>query len=164
MSEEELYPLISKWLHGFLSGRYRRFKVLVEDTHRKNLSDFIFSKNLHGLFPSYTVFDIKVDITGVILGRDSARLVFVECKIKPIRLLDVGQLLGYSLVAKPAYSFLISPEGFSNPLISLLKNYGRYDILEYTFNGRSRKKLILAAWDQEKRDLVWKGVLPPGIL
>jgi len=164
MSEKELYRPISEWLQGFLKGRYRRHKIIVEDTHRRKLSEFIFSKNIHRYFPNYSLFDIKVDITGVILGEDSAQLVFIECKIKPIRLLDVGQLLGYSLVAKPAYSFLISPGGLSAPLFSLLKNYGRYDILEYATSGPSKKKLIICTWDSARRDIQWRDALPPGVL
>jgi hypothetical protein len=164
MSEELLYKPISDWLFQFLKYRYKRFEIIVEDTHKIRLSDFLFKRNIHKFFPAYKVYDIKVDITGVILNSNSGRLVFVECKTKQIKLLDVGQLLGYSLVARPIYSFLISPQGISAPLFLLIKNYGRYDILGYSVDKRKDRKIILCQWDESKKDINWNNIIPPGSL
>lgn len=158
MRECELYPEITKWLLNYLRSHYRRAKIFVEDTHRVNLSDFLERLGMKDRFPEYTAYDIKVDITGLIVKHQQADLVFVECKLHAIRLLDVGQLLGYSLVAKPIHSFLLSPNGISVPLYNLLKIYGRYDILNY---GKGLV-LKLAQWDTRKKEPFWTSLLPPG--
>lgn len=164
MIEENLYAPIVNWLKIFLKGHFRKSYIIVEDTHRVKLSDFIFAKGAHKFFSDYTLYDIKVDITGMIINVESAKLVLVECKTKPIKLLDVGQLLGYSLVVKPSFSFLISPEGISAPLFSLFRNYGRYDILEYPFEKGNKKKILLCKWNINKNDIEWNEIIPPGIL
>lgn len=158
MTEKELYPQIAQWLSSYLISHYKKAKIIVEDTHRINLSDFLVRINMQNKFPEYTSYDIKVDVTGIINSSKRADLVFVECKLNAIRLLDVGQLLGYSLVAKPIQSFLLSPEGISDPLHRLLKNYGRYDILKY---GKELA-LKIARWDIRKKEPLWASLLPTG--
>lgn len=158
MIEKELYPQITKWLYGFLKQRHKKTEIIVEDTHKIHLSDFLMRIGLQDSFPEFNAYDIKVDITGVINSTRKAHLVFIECKMKAVRLLDVGQLLGYSLVAKPLYSCLLSPEGISDPLNRLLKVYGRYDILRY---GKELT-LKIAQWDYNRNEPLWNTMLPPG--
>ncbi|MDI1471524.1 hypothetical protein QI155_03170 [Thermodesulfovibrio sp. 1176] len=158
MKEQDLYSQVSKWLYNYLNSWNKRKEIIVKDTHKVNLSDFIVKNNLQNLIPQYSAYDIKVDITGIIKDKNNLKLVFVECKIKPIRLLDVGQLLGYSLVAKPIEAFLISPRGTSEPLYQLLKIYGRYDILSYDKN----RNIKILTWDIQKKEPVWSSILPPG--
>lgn len=158
MMEKELYPQTRDWLLNFLNQRYKKAEIFVEDTHKILLSDFLERSGIPEKFPEFKAYDIKVDITGIIITNKKAHLVFVECKIKPIRLLDVGQLLGYSLVSKPLYAYLFSPEGISDPLNRLLKIYGRYDILRY---GKELT-LKIAQWDIKRKEPLWSTVLPSG--
>lgn len=156
--EEELYPHIREWFERFLKDRHKRSRVEAHDTHKINLSNFLQNSEIHKFFPEFSSYDIKVDITGVILSTKSAKLAFVECKIKAVTLRDLGQLLGYSRVAKPDYSFLISPEGISAPLNILLQTFGRYDVLEYGDNLRIK----IAKWNMKKMEIDSNSLLPPG--
>ncbi|MEK9136928.1 MAG: hypothetical protein AAB393_07385, partial [Bacteroidota bacterium] len=98
------------------------------------------------------------DITGFIVLKDRIHLVFAEVKIAEIGLADVGQILGYSRVARPYLSMLVSLNGCSAPLESILVTYGRYDILEYQ-KGRMIK---IAKWLPNRNDIDPKSILPRG--
>ena len=155
--EEELYPYVIEWLRKFLKGRHRNSDVDVYDTHKINLSKFLQNNELQNYFPEFSAFDIKVDITGIIKSKKSVKLAFVECKTDPITLKDVGQILGYSKVANPDYSFIISPSGLSSPLSVLLQTFGRYDLLEY-----GSRKIRIAKWNLERMEIDSNTILPPG--
>lgn len=101
---------------------------------------------------------IHRDVTGVVRTDTSLRFAFVECKTAPITLRDVGQLLGYSLVAKPDWAFLLSPEGLSSRLNTLLVTYGRQDILTYASNRAIR----LASWDTRRSEIDSSTLIPKG--
>jgi hypothetical protein len=122
------------------------------------LSGFIAMQGLQGSFPDYAAYEIKVDVTALLFLRSAVKLAFVECKIGPITLRDVGQLLGYSLVAQPEKSLLISPRGVSDRLSTLLVTLGRTDILSY---GRDRH-LRLASWNWQRGEIDLPTVLPKG--
>jgi len=157
MKESDLYPDVKNWLYGYLKSRYRTAKIITEDTHNIKLSAFIFRKGLINKFPRYKVFDIKTDITGVIIRKSGASsLVFVEFKITKITLTNVGQLLGYSLVADPLLSFLMSPAGISQTLFNLLYRYNRYNILQYNKD----KKIQIVPWGINRKGPVWKDKIP----
>lgn len=160
MREQELYPLLSKWLNRFLRGRHGKAEINVFDSSKTKLSNLLFRQHLTRYFPYYNAFDIQVDITGIVEKKNAALLAFVECKANDITLRDVGQIWGYSKVASPEYSFLISPTGPSESLLYLLKTFGRYDLLEY----RKNKRIIIANRDIQRKDLDYGSVLPPGEL
>lgn len=157
--ETALYEPVRIWFEKLLKGKYRRSQVKAYDSHRISLGKLIEKLALQKCFPQFSAWDIKVDITAVILGKNSARLAFVECKTAPITLRDVGQLLGYSIVANPAVSLLISPKGVSAPLMTLMKVFGVYAILEF---GPQRRRIRIVRWDPAKRDIVYAQTLPPG--
>jgi len=160
IKEKDIYPEIRIWLEDFLKNRHRRSKIEVVDSHKIKLSHLIFDLGYSRYFPQYNVFDIKVDITGFIKTKEKTLLAFIECKINPINLRDVGQILGYSLVAGPEYSFIISPDGVSSSLSSLFKTFGRYDILEYQKN----KRIKIATWNMKRKEIERASVMPPGEL
>lgn len=78
--------------------------------------------------PEWVTYDLHVDVTGFILSKEHAQLVFVECKLPVLTLAHLSQLLGYSRIALPLFSFLISPAGCSDSVISLIKTYARGDV------------------------------------
>ena len=81
-------------------------------------------------------------------------MAFVECKNTKLTLAHLSQLLGYSRIAQPLYSFLISPIGFSLTLALLLQEYRRHDVLEYHWEaGRIPRKIVLAQWDMATANL-----------
>lgn len=89
-------------------------KIYVDDTSRKALSRWLLEYKFYSLFPDYQTYEIEVDVAGVIECPGGAYLGFVECKLNRITLRDLSQLLGYSKVAKPLWSLIISPKGIQN--------------------------------------------------
>ena len=78
----------------------------------------------------------------------------MECKNTKLTLAQLSQLLGYSRIAQPLYSFLISPVGFSLTLVSLLQKYRRHDVLEYLWEpGKIPWQVAVAQWDMTTANL-----------
>lgn len=152
-----MYPEVCAWLGNLLKSRFPRSVVTVADTSRVTLGDYLERKGLSELFPDYQTYEINVDVTGVVKRKDPC-LVFVECKLTVLTLRDLSQLLGYSKVAKPIYSILISPAGMSKALSLLLKVYRRYDVLEYAENQR----LKIGDWDAVRKTVDPATIIPAG--
>lgn len=160
MNEKDLYPDVRAWFTRYLKDRIGRGKIEVIDTHSINLSRLIIDRGLQRSLPQASSFDIKVDITAIIKQRKQIKFAFVECKLTPISLRDLGQILGYSRVADPLYSFIISPELISTPLLNLFQVFGRYDILDYGSNKRIR----IAMWNNQRKEIDSNTIIPPGPL
>lgn len=161
MNEVELYEPVRTWLEKVLRERYKRMDIRVFDTHKVKLSRLINDLGMQNLFPQFNAWDVKVDITGVVSNDKNGYLALVECKVKQLTLRDIGQLLGYSIVVNPILSVLTSPSSPTDPLITLLKDYGRLDVLEY---GPQKRHIRIAKWDNVKNEVIPSSVLPPGRL
>ena len=153
-----MYPHVKSWLKAYLQSLNAQATVTTFDTSTVALSRFLESHNLQGFFPQYHSYDIYVDVTGIIQTRDVVYLAFVECKLNPIGLRDLSQLLGYSKVASPIYSIITSPAGIGSAITYLLKSYGRLDVLEYA-HGR---RLKIATWDSDRREIKLPTLIPAG--
>lgn len=138
---------------------YSGWSVEVFDTSKSKLSNFLDRIGVQA-FSGSEAFEIEVDIIGLLRRGKAAQLAFVECKVGPISLKDVGQILGYSRVALPVLSAIISPGGISASLDLLLNTYNRVDILEYG----SGKRIKIGTWDASRRQVDPASVLPPGEL
>ena len=160
MKETALYKPVSHWLQKLLKDTYKRSNVSVFDTHKTRLSSFLERQRLADQFPECAAYDIQVDLTAILRTKHAVALVFVECKSKPIRLLDIGQLLGYTRIVNPSAALLISPEGASQSLQTLLRTFGRYDLLTYG----DHRSLVIAQWDVGKKQIDYSSLLPPGPL
>ena|SRR3990172_6185808 len=158
MQERQLYPSVISWFNEKLRNQYKRSEIAVFDTSRVNLWRFLRDQNLHALFPDYLTYEIRIDITAIIKSKTKAELAFIECKVGEITLRDVSQLLGYSRVANPVLSILLSPKSVSRSMHHLLKSYLRYDVLNYAPNRRIR----ICLWDQSKKEIDARHTLPPG--
>lgn len=147
--ESELYPFIVRWFSSYLQDRFPHDTVLVLDSSRKSLSRLIRERGLFaGLPDEWPSWDIHVDIVGFVSTQRRKYLSFVECKVNALNLDHMSQLLGYSRVANPLHSFLISPEGVSDSLRSLLVTYGRLDVLDYSNSpGHLPRSIKVARWD-----------------
>ena len=157
-AEKYLYPDICKWFKFFLEQKFRQSKIQVADTSRKNLSKWLVENKLHEAFPDYQTYEIEVDVSGVIESSKEVHLAFVECKLGKITLRDISQLLGYSRVALPVYSFIISPKGISQSLNSLFNIFRRNDVLYYSKD----KHVIIGKWDERRKDLNLNSIIPKG--
>jgi len=150
-NEIEMYPDIIKWLETNLKNKFgeEALKIKVLDTHDSDLSNFIMQMNYQKYFPEFSTFNIRQDITGFIEYKNKVDLVFVECKNTSLSLIHLSQIIGYSCIALPIYSILLSPQGMGKTLNKLLKNYNRLDILEF----RPQKKIQIIKWDENKQDI-----------
>lgn len=157
-SEQELYPEVIEWVIKYLQGKYCSAEIKAYDTSRQDLSEFLRRHKLHSFFPEFETYIIRVDVTASIRYKDKCDLAFVECKLKPISLNDISQILGYSKVVKPRHSFIMSPEGISAPVSTLIKVFKRYDILEYAKDSRIR----IAQWSRTTQSIDISTLLPPG--
>ena len=160
MREEDLYPQVRNWLESELRSSMRGAeRINAYITPRTSVTRLLESEGLAPFFNSeYITYDIRVDITGVVVKNGRGHLVFVECKMNKISLRDFSQLLGYSVVARPLYSLIISPKGISDSLQKLIDSFSRTDILKY---GRDRR-IALAKWDIAKKDIDRMTIIPRG--
>jgi len=157
-NEKSMYPDVVKWFRKILASKFPNSSIFVYDTSNIVLSKFLLDRRLHKFFPNYQTFEIEVDITGIVRSRDDANLGFVECKLNKISLRDVSQLLGYSKVAQPVFSLILSPAGFSDSINFLFNIHRRDDILYY-----EKDKLIhIAKWLESKQDIDYASLLPKG--
>lgn len=146
-----MYPDIVEWLKINLKQKFgkKALKITVLDTHDSDLSNFIMSLSYQKFFPEFSTYKIRQDITGFVEYKDKVDLVFVECKNTSLSLIHLSQLIGYSCIALPIYSILLSPQGMGQTLNKLLKNYNRSDILEF----RPNKTIHVIKWDKSKQDI-----------
>ena len=145
-----MYSEVAQWLKDFLRDRFRQTEVDVYVLPHTSISRFLSTYN-RGDFPNeWVTWDIKVDIVGFVHhSHKPTSLAFVECKNTNLTLAHLSQLLGYSRIARPQYSFLISPIGFSPKLIALLQEYQRRDVLEYHWEpGKMPRQVIVAEWER----------------
>ena len=151
----DLYPDVRQWLEGFLKDRFRQSEVDVHILPHTPISRFLSTYD-RGSFPEeWRTWNIKVDVVGFVHHADKPTdLVLVECKNTKLTLAHLSQLLMYSRIAQPLYSFLISPAGFSASLVALLQAYQRRDVLEYHWeDGKMPRKIIVAEWEMATSNL-----------
>lgn len=154
-SEVEIYPDVVTWLELFLRERFKRKQIIVRDTSRRPLKMALQDVGLiPANKPEWQTFDILVDVTGFIVSGDVVEFAFVECKNIPLKLRDISQLLGYSRVALPLYSCILSPMGVSSDVGALLKTYSRYDVLEYSWpKGEKARSIVVGTWNEQHKSL-----------
>ena len=153
-----MYQDVCSWFKKILQEKYEESKIYIEDTSRKVLSRWLVEKKLQNLFPDYLTYEIEVDITGIIQDNESARLGMIECKLNQITLRDLSQLLGYSRVAQPLYSIILSPKGVSKSMHRLFNISRRNDILNYS----DSRHIIIGKWIEKRKELDFSTIIPKG--
>lgn len=163
-SENDLYPEVVTWLDRFLRERFRRKQIIVRDTSRRPLKMALQDLGLVPMNkPEWQTYDILVDVTGFIIAGNEVEFAFVECKNTPLKLREISQLLGYSRVALPLYSCIVSPKGVSSNVSALFKTYRRYDVLEYSWErGEQARSIVVATWSEQQRSLDYPSLIHSG--
>jgi hypothetical protein len=158
-NEKELYPDVCSWFRKMLQSKFKDATICVEDTSKKVLSKWLLEKGFHSYFPDYQTYEVEVDVTGVVVkSNKEAHLEFVECKLGKINLRDFSQLLGYSKVALPLYSIILSPKGISQSLNLLFNIARRNDILYYSED----KHIFITTWFERKKEIDFSTIIPKG--
>ncbi len=158
--EDKLLKPCRDWLRSFLAQKHHRASIkILPNTDHQQLRRALNGCGLTSFFPESSAWEVKVDVVAVILRGSAAKLVFTELKAKSITLRDVGQLLGYCRVCRPAGAFILSPEGPSSDLHRLLITYGRTDILRF-----GDEYIRVGAWDGARKSPDWSSLIPSGVL
>ena len=134
--EQKLYAPIVAWYKRQLE----RFSAdpFVADTSSRNLDKFIDENDLSEHFDQWDSLKIKPDIISI--QKDTHRIGIIEVKATGLTLKNVGQLLGYCLVANPDEAILVSSEDVPMNLIQAIN--ANPSILEYA-PGR---KIKIGQW------------------
>jgi hypothetical protein len=156
MRESELYPDVKEWLDNYLRENYKGYSIDTTDkTSRKTLENVLREKKM--IVPQEVKgLPIKVDIVGILKRKQQVKFVFVEVKMEPLTLIDLGQLWVYSSLVEPIESFLISPEGFGT-LGYLFNTLKRVDLLIY---GKGKKMMKIAKWDTRRKTIDYTTMIP----
>jgi hypothetical protein len=155
--EKEMYPHVCSWLEKILRRKFRDAKISVADTSKKVLSKWLFEKGHHKRLKDYSTYEIEVDVTGVVES-EKTELAFVECKLNKITLRDLSQLLGYSKVALPLLSIIVSPKGISDSMNLLFNISRRNDVLYYASN----RHIVIGKWDGTRKEIDPYSMIPKG--
>lgn len=159
-NEREMYQPVAKWLQHFLRQRFKGAEVWVGDVHAQKVSHVLTRERFSRFFPESETYEVKVDVLGVIVHKQRGSLALVECKIKPITLMDLAQVVGYSKVLRPAFAIVLSPTGWSGAIEKLINIFNRDDVLEYVGN----RKIVIARWDLKAATVSYGESLPQGYL
>ena len=156
--EKQMYPDVCTWFKKMLKQKFKDASIHVEDTSEKVLSKWLVEKGFHNFFSDYQTYEIEIDVTGIIEKYNEAHLGLVECKLGRITLRDLSQLLGYSKVALPLYSLIVSPKGISRSMNLLFNVAGRNDVLYYSSN----KHIIIGKWNEKRQEVELSSIIPKG--
>ena len=153
-----MYPDVCAWFKGMLKDKFKDAEICVEDTSKKMLSKWLVEKGFHNFFSDYQTYEIEVDVTGIVKKSDEAYLGLIECKLGRITLRDLSQLLGYSKVALPLYSVILSPKGISRSMSLLFNVARRNDALYYSTDGH----IVIGKWSERRKELDLSKIIPKG--
>ncbi len=159
-----MYPFVEQWLNAFLKERYPQRQASTLICNSQKLNAVVRRLGLTSLLPGeWQSWDVKVDIVGFAHDDRSIAIALVECKIKPVSLQYLSQIIGYSRVVKPDLSLILSPQGVSDPLKKLILNFGREDILEYgDKHHQGPRKIVIARWDTNTNTPDYGSLIPAG--
>lgn len=157
MNEKDLYPDIERWLNQYLRDEYKGYDIITTLESSSKTLDVVLEK--YGVnMPELSGLLIKVDIVGILKKRnDQIHLVFAEIKDELLTLKDLGQLWGYTKLANPVESFLISSEGLGTLQI-LFDVHKRIDLLVYGENDERQMKI--AKWDMSRKIIDYATLIP----
>ena len=142
-NEVELYEPMRLWLHTYQKEKYVGFKIITIDSHSERL-DKVLEK--HGVQSGIaTGIGIQIDILGIALKKDIAKLFFIEAKKTSLTLRDLGQLWAYCKLIDPEEAFLMSSESLGS-LDKILNNFQRQDLLDFG-DGKKIKSMRVAVWN-----------------
>ena len=156
MKEIELYEPMKKWLFNYLSDKYKKDTIIVEDTHSERL-DRALQRN--GIVNDVAIgIDIQIDVLGIVKMKKGYKLYFIEAKKTSLTLRDLGQLWAYCKLIDPEEAFLLTSVNLGS-LNKLLNVYKREDLLDFG-DGTRIKKMKIAVWNVLKNDIETNSLIP----
>ncbi len=128
-TESDTYPLLQTWLENHLTDQNIDATIVSEIVATTKLSNLPSLQPFPDIIDLVEKLEIRPDVVGFV---NDSQMTFIESKIDPISLSNVGQLLGYCMIANPVSAFLISTMPISAALTKILSTYT--ELLEY--NGK----------------------------
>lgn len=147
--EFELYEPMRKWLHTYLTNKYKSAEITTIDSHARTLDLFLEQAGAIDQYPQTVGLDIQIDVLGIIKTKNKIEIVFIEAKKTPLNLHDLGQLWAYCKLCDPAEAFLLSSAG-TGSLNKIMNNLGRTDLLNFG-DGKRVKAMRIANWNLSKQ-------------
>jgi hypothetical protein len=163
-TKRALSESVGRWLLNYLHQKYPRHKVvLLPDTAHQRISRVLSKSKFHSSFPQSGYWDVLVTSAAIVhLGRHHD-IIFAHMKMGELTVSDVGRYLACCRICRPLDALLLSSQGLSSNLVSLLKVYGRLDVLEYG-TGKIQRSIRIAVWDVKNETIDWGSLIPPGDL
>jgi len=147
LSEADTYEPQQEWLQKYLEEKFPESRIDTFVVAYSDMSSFFSRSGNDTHTELVNEYDIRPDVVGIIDGK---KIVFIESKITLLGIKEIGQLLGYCLVAEPEIAILCSTKDSSGKLTTILPHK---ELLE--FNGN--KKILCANWDQENKTMTFLG-------
>ncbi len=156
--EFELYEPMRIWLQQYLEDKYKGSQVITIDSHARTLDVFLEEHGVIDQYPQTVGLDIQIDVLGIVIARNKAKIVFIEAKKTQLNLHDLGQLWAYCKLCDPVEAFLLSSSG-TGSLNKILNNLSREDLLDFG-DGKRIKKMVVGKWDISTSGIDFKTVVP----
>ncbi len=152
---------VERWLNTLLTHHFKKMKVRTFESRGAELFRLIDEFDLQKFFPEYKAWDFKSGVVGLVTSKAEAHLAIVDSVSARPTLDDVCALLAYAKVINPLLCMLVSPEPPVDALATLLKTYGRYDVLSY---GGNLRHIRLARWHARRAEVTPGSIFPAGPL
>lgn len=158
--EIDLYPDMCNWLETYLKDRYSGddCSVFVVDCHSEYLDSILLKYDVVKYYPQVIGLKIEIDVLGIVIWKNSAKIFFIEAKKTQLNLQNLGQLLVYCLLCNPEGAFLLSSAGLGT-LNNVLNNLGREDLLKYA-PEKSLKRIVVGKWDVSRKSVDYQSLIP----
>jgi len=156
MKELDLYAPMCTWLQQYLVDKYKKFEVIVVDTHSERL-DHALQK--FGIVSDIaTGIDIQIDVLGIVRDSKEFKLFFIEAKKTSLNLKDLGQLWAYCKLIDPEEAFLLTSSDLGS-LNKLMNVYNREDLLNFG-DGKIIKKMKIGIWNTKTNSPEYNTMFP----
>jgi len=146
LTEEDTYEPQRAWLEEFLKTKYPGSTVATFVVADTDMSSFFRKAGLEDYSELVEDFDIRPDVVGFV---DGGKIAFIESKITLLGIKEIGQLLGYCLVADPEIAILCSTKDSEGNLTTILQHE---EIVKF-----GKNKIIFATWDHDNKKMKFFG-------
>ncbi|GIS46074.1 MAG: hypothetical protein Ct9H90mP18_04060 [Gammaproteobacteria bacterium] len=133
MREVDTYEPLRSWVEKYFKEKFNN-KIQAFDTSKYNINYYFSDERIKSNILNLDDMNIKPDIVGI--KENLKDIVIIESKVTSLSTEDLGQILGYCLVAEPTDAFLISTKELSPSLMTVIIN--NKNILDY---GRGKIKI-----------------------
>lgn len=158
--EIELYAGMCIWLQRHLEDTYAKqnCEIVVVDSHSVNLDSVLEQYGIIQYYPQVVGLMIEIDVLGMVIWKNKAKIYFIEAKKTALTLQNLGQLLVYCRLCDPAEAYLLSSHSLGG-LKKVLTHLHREDLLDYG-DGSTIKKMQVAKWDVLRNTIDNNSIIP----